>query len=203
MLELKSKHTPILQNLTILNETRQELTHLEDNYWSYYALITQEREQSNLENLYLNKQLTYNNQFLKNIQNIYILNDVFHIWYYGHFGTINGLKLGRLPIIPTDWAEINSACGMLALLMTNMARELHYEFNNWVIYPMGNMSKIEYIKDHTQYELYTDRDSLYHILMAYRYDRAMLGILECISQLIQYISRLDSSFFLSLSDFWR
>jgi beclin 1 len=28
------------------------------------------------------------------------LTDAYHIWYEGHFGTINGLRMGRLPSLP-------------------------------------------------------------------------------------------------------
>ncbi len=45
------------------------------------------------------------------LQSTNALNDCFHIWFEGHFGTINGLRMGRLSSVPVDWNEINAAWG--------------------------------------------------------------------------------------------
>ena len=40
-----------------------------------------------------------------------VYNDVFNIWHDGPFGTISALRLGRLPGVTVEWAEINAALG--------------------------------------------------------------------------------------------
>lgn len=40
----------------------------------------------------------------------------FYIWKEGEYGTINGLRLGRLPNDNVDWHEINAALGQMAML---------------------------------------------------------------------------------------
>lgn len=40
-----------------------------------------------------------------------VYNDTFFIWHAGHFATINGHRLGRLPSQPVDWRELNAAFG--------------------------------------------------------------------------------------------
>ena len=37
-----------------------------------------------------------------------VLNDSFYIWHDGEFGTINGLRMGRLVSNPVPWEEVNA-----------------------------------------------------------------------------------------------
>ena len=37
-----------------------------------------------------------------------VLNDCFYIWHDGEFGTINGLRMGRLASNPVPWEEVNA-----------------------------------------------------------------------------------------------
>lgn len=72
-------------------------------------------------------------------------NDAFCIGHDGVFGTINGLRLGRVPGVPVsvtyqpfsrfilrsdqvEWAEINAAWGQTLLLLYTIARKLDYTF---------------------------------------------------------------------------
>jgi beclin 1 len=54
----------------------------------------------------------------------------FFIWKDGEYGTINGLRLGRLPNENVEWTEINAAFGQVAMLLvvsTNL--NFKYYFN--------------------------------------------------------------------------
>lgn len=42
------------------------------------------------------------------LKRINVLNDAFHIWHDGDFGTINNFRLGRLPNVP-----VSSICSLL------------------------------------------------------------------------------------------
>ncbi len=46
-----------------------------------------------------------------------VLVDAFQITHDGPFGTINGLRLGRLASQHVEWSEINAAMGQTALLL--------------------------------------------------------------------------------------
>jgi len=59
---------------------------------------------------------------------------------------------------------------------------------------MGCQSKVKIIKDDTDYELYSERDSPLRFLWAHRYDRAMHGILDCVGQLIDHVTAIDGEF---------
>eukprot|EP00494_Astrolonche_serrata_P002920 UN02926 len=46
-----------------------------------------------------------------------VYDDAFHIYYDGHFGTISGLRLGRLTGQMVEWEEINAGLGQAVLLL--------------------------------------------------------------------------------------
>ncbi|KAL8909416.1 MAG: hypothetical protein Q9207_000251 [Kuettlingeria erythrocarpa] len=81
---------------------------------------------------------------LERLQRTNVYNDCFCISHDGHFGTINGLRLGRLPPPQhVEWAEINAALGTAALLLATVAERLGCEFRGYRIKPMGSTSTIE------------------------------------------------------------
>ena len=54
---------------------------------------------------------------LERLEKTNVFNDAFHIWRDGAFGTINGFRLGRLPATVVEWEEINTAFGLVCLLL--------------------------------------------------------------------------------------
>lgn len=51
-----------------------------------------------------------------------VFDDAFHISYDGHFGTINGLRLGKLASVNVDWEEINAGFGQCVLVLDVLAQ---------------------------------------------------------------------------------
>ena len=45
----------------------------------------------------------YARRQLERLKRTDVYNDTFHIWYDGHFGTINGLRMGTLPSQPVSF----------------------------------------------------------------------------------------------------
>ncbi len=81
---------------------------------------------------------------LDRLQRTNVYNDTFCIGHDGFFGTINGLRLGRLPPPQNvDWAEINAAWGTAALLLATVAEKLGFTFRGYKIRAVGSTSKIE------------------------------------------------------------
>ena len=73
-----------------------------------------------------------------------VLSQSFHIWLSGHFATINGFRLGRLPSVPVEWAEINAAWGQTALLLASLAKVVGPDpFQKYQIVPYGSHSYIK------------------------------------------------------------
>ena len=92
----------------------------------------------------VNASYDHDAQQLERLQRTNVYNDVFCIGHDGFFGTINGLRLGRLPPPQNvDWSEINAAWGTAALLLVTVAEKLRFQFQGYKIKPMGSTSTIE------------------------------------------------------------
>ncbi|KAG5461435.1 MAG: autophagy protein Apg6-domain-containing protein, partial [Olpidium bornovanus] len=59
----------------------------------------------------VNLKYDHDARLLGKLQRTNVYNDAFRIGHDGHFATINGLRLGRLPGQNVDWNEINAAYG--------------------------------------------------------------------------------------------
>ncbi|KAG6866758.1 hypothetical protein C0991_011417 [Blastosporella zonata] len=132
---------------------------------------------------------------LEKLERTNVYNDAFCIGHDGVFGTINGLRLGRVPGIPVEWTEINAAWGQTLLLLYTIARKLDYSFEHYRLIPMGSFSRIEKtIGDKTNYELYGSGDlHLGRLLHNRRFDIAMVAFLDCLKHLIDHVKSQDPS----------
>jgi beclin len=109
-----------------------------------------------------------------------VFNDTFFIWFDGPFGTINNLRLGRLPSQPVEYSEINAAWGEVAMLLATLEkRHKGFKFQRFRVVPMGSYSKIgPYGNLSRPLPLYWDG--------GWRkgpYNRAMVAILNCLDEL--------------------
>ncbi|KXN90987.1 Beclin-1-like protein B [Leucoagaricus sp. SymC.cos] len=130
---------------------------------------------------------------LEKLERTNVYNDAFCIGHDGVFGTINGLRLGRVPGVPVEWAEINAAWGQALLLLYTIARKLDYTFTNYRLVPMGSFSRIEKTTgDKAIYELYGSGDlHLGRLLHNRRFDFAMVAFLDCLKHLMDYVKSQD------------
>ncbi|KAF9567958.1 beclin 1 protein [Agrocybe pediades] len=130
---------------------------------------------------------------LDKLERTNVYNDAFCIGHDGVFGTINGLRLGRVPGIPVEWAEINAAWGQTLLLLYTIARKLDYTFEHYRLVPMGSFSRIERTTgDKANYELYGSGDLHFgRLLHNRRFDIAMVAFLDCLKHLMEYIKSQD------------
>ena len=158
-------------------------------------------------------------QQLERLQRTNVYNDTFCIGHDGFFGTINGLRLGRLPPPQNvDWTEINAAWGTAALLLNTVADKLGFTFRGYRIRPLGSVSKIEKIEypstaaaastprnqptsgspnnqaKITALDLFSSGDPLIGRMMFHRrLDAGMVAFLECLRQLGEYYQTGDVS----------
>ncbi|PSR76508.1 hypothetical protein PHLCEN_2v8411 [Hermanssonia centrifuga] len=131
---------------------------------------------------------------LDKLERTNVYNDAFCIGHDGVFGTINGLRLGRVPGVPVEWTEINAAWGQTLLLLYTIARKLDYTFEGHRLIPMGSFSRIERTTptDKAAYELYGSGDlHLGRLLHNRRFDFAMVAFLDCLKQLVDYVRSQD------------
>jgi len=116
-----------------------------------------------------------------------VLNDAFSIWHDGAFGTICGLRLGRLPDVPVEWSEINAAWGQVALLLATLAREAHFSFSKYRIIPQGSVSKLAKVgSEKTTFDLFWSSG-----FFKTSFNNAMVCILFCVQELGEYAEKTD------------
>ena len=116
----------------------------EQSFWRSRNAVTLTLSSFQNERDAVNAAYDHDTQQLERLQRTNVYNDTFCISHDGHFGTINGLRLGRLPPPHNvDWTEINAAWGTASLLLVTVAEKLGFTFRGYRIKPMGSTSKIE------------------------------------------------------------
>ncbi|KAI9767851.1 MAG: autophagy protein 6 [Geoglossum umbratile] len=151
----------------------------------------------------INLQYDHDSRQLERLQRTNVYNDTFCIGHDGYFGTINGLRLGRLANQPVEWSEINAAWGQTLLLLATVADKLGFTFEGYRLKPMGSTSRIEKIEypqsasttsnahqspqpKITVYELFSSGNLPLGFLHR-RFDGAMVAFLECLRQLGDFV----------------
>ncbi|CAI5954248.1 unnamed protein product [Closterium sp. NIES-65] len=114
----------------------------------------------------------------------FVLNDAFHIWHDGDFGTINNLRLGRLPSVPVEWEELNAAWGQACHLLFTLARIANCPVAHRII-PMGSFPRVS--DGHNQFELFGP----VNLFWSTRYDRAMLLFLHALTEFAAFANAHD------------
>lgn len=162
----------------------------------------------------LNAAYDHDAQQLERLQRTNVYNDTFSIGHDGFFGTINGLRLGRLPPPQNvDWSEINAAWGTAALLLNTVADKLGFSFRGYRIKPMGSTSSLEKFEypspsqsttsntrsasvasaqqqqpKATSLDLFSSGDlPLGRMLLHRRLDAGMVAFLECLRQIGEFV----------------
>lgn len=140
-------------------------------------------------------QLHYTTEELSRLKKTNVLNSTFHIWHNGHFGTINGLRLGRLQTVPVEWAEVNAAWGQTVFLLSTLARFTGVEFERYRLVPYGNQSFLEPLEGKRKLLPLYSSGGL-RIFTDSKFDAAMVGFLDCLNQLKLHIEKTSQPHFL-------
>lgn len=122
----------------------------ETKYWQEYNHLKRTYFASEDELQSVTNQLRYTQSQVEKLKRSNVFNMTFHIWHCGHFGTINGFRLGRLPTVPVEWSEINAAWGQAALLLHCMAKKINLTFQRFRLVPYGNFSFLESLDDRSK-----------------------------------------------------
>ncbi|KAJ1434642.1 Atg6/Beclin [Ochromonadaceae sp. CCMP2298] len=128
---------------------------------------------------------------LDRFKQINTLNDAFYIWYTGPFATINTFKLGSLVNKPVEFTEINAALGQAALCVHIISSRCGVDFKAYCLTPMGSCPRISKADDkRTSYPLFIDQSS-FSFFPKRNFNLALLGFMQCIQELGEYISAYD------------
>ncbi|KAF8894100.1 beclin 1 protein [Infundibulicybe gibba] len=183
------------EELRLLDQDQRALELEEAEFWKSHNDLTLTSERQSAQLASIKAAYAADAASLEKLERTNVYNDAFCIGHDGVFGTINGLRLGRVPGAPVEWAEINAAWGQTLLLLYTIARKVDYTFEHYRLIPMGSFSRIEKTSgDKANYELYGSGDlHLGRLLHNRRFDIAMVAFLDCLKQLIDHVRSQDSS----------
>lgn len=144
LLELEKEKAGLAEQVAELEAESRALDEEEEEFWRKRNAFSLELSSFQETRDALNAAYEYDAQHLEKLQRTNVYNDTFCIGHDGNFGTINGLRLGRLaPPNNTEWVEINAAWGTTAHLLATVADVLNFSFRGYRIKPMGSTSHIE------------------------------------------------------------
>lgn len=202
---LEAEKANLEQEIATIDAEAEEIDEEEEAFWRERNTFTAELAAFQEERDSLQNQLAHDTKLLEVLQRTNVYNDTFRIGHDGHFGTINGLRLGRLPDRPVEWPEINAAWGQAVLLLVVVSEKLGYAFQDYKLVPVGSTSKIiryehkqqQPAADKTKgtiFELYSSGNiSLGLGLFHAKFDDAMVAFLDCVRLVGEHVERTSSA----------
>ncbi|RWS10531.1 beclin-1-like protein [Dinothrombium tinctorium] len=174
-------------------EELEKMNEEENRYWCEYNNLKKIMYQVDDELQSVENQLRYSQSQLDKLRKTNVFNATFHIWHSGHFGTINGFRLGRLPTVPVEWWEINAAWGQAVLLLHSLAKKMDFIFKRYKLVPYGNHSFLESLDDKSK-ELPLYGSGGFRFFWNTKFDQAMVAFLDCLQQFKEEMQKEDSAF---------
>lgn len=180
--EMKQHSENLASEIANLQVTLTDLKKDENSYWidanrTEMDLMLFEEDHSEIT-----QRLKVAEDELKYLSNINVLNELFYISTSNQFGTISGLRLGRLDSDQVAWDEINAAWGHCVLLLSTLFRMKGYSSAQCNLYPLGNFSKISQVHDpDKKFELFISEATFSKALSKYNFAQELF--LEVIYEL--------------------
>ena len=222
LVTLEKEKAALDEEIAGLEEESRQLDKEEEEFWrdrNAFALTLGEFQN---ERDAMNMRYEHDARQLERLQRTNVYNDAFCIGHDGYFGTINGLRLGRMANSSVEWPEINAAWGQTTLLLATIAEKLRFQFRGYRLKPLGSSSKIEKFEYSQQQpsraesspgtgtgnggnprnqaskvselELFSSGDLPLNLPWMHRkFDAGMVAFLECLRQLGEYMSTLPVS----------
>ncbi|KAI9507462.1 APG6-domain-containing protein [Russula earlei] len=161
--EVEREREQLVEELLSLELEEKAFEEEEEEFWrAYNSHMLKSAEQSSylasLRATYASDSAT-----LERLERTNVYNDTFCIGHDGIFGTVNNLRLGRVPGVPVEWAEINAAWGQTLLLLYTIARKLGCD-------------------------VYLGR-----FLYNRRFNSATVAVLECLKQIMDWVKSQDAT----------
>jgi len=190
--QLKAENAAIDADLEKQTAAREQLEQQEEQYWRQYSQHKQQLLLAEDEYRSLDCQLRHSQSQLDKLKKTNVFNATFHIWHSGHFGTINGFRLGRLPSIPVDWNELNTAWGQTVLLLHSLVKRIKLQLQRYQLVPYGNYSYVKVLSDDKDLPLYGSGG--FRLIWDTKFDAGMAAFLDCLQQFKEEVERGDSGF---------
>lgn len=206
---LEAAKAAMEEEIAALDDEAAALCEEEEAFWRERNTFDLTLNKFKEERDSLQTQFAQDSKLLESLQRTNVYNDSFCIAHDGYFGTINGLRLGRLPDHTVEWPEINAAWGQTVLLLSVVAEKLAFAFEGYALVPLGSASKIHRLEypqgtstseqsrsakpKVTQLELFCTGDLPLGLGFLHRgFDNAMVAFLECLRQLGEHVERTSS-----------
>lgn len=186
LLKTEEHRKQIAAEMKVQREREKKLKEEEEVYWREFNEHQRQMLHFKDDQLSVQYQLQYVTEQLNRLKKTNVLNSAFHIWHNGHFGTINGLRLGRLQTLQVEWTEINAAWGQAAFLLSTLARMTGIKFERYNLVPYGNNSFLE-PTDGKRKILPLYSSSTFRLFTDTKFDAAMVAFLDCLNQLKMHI----------------
>ncbi|EER39083.1 conserved hypothetical protein [Histoplasma capsulatum H143] len=220
LLALEKEKADVDLEIAELEEESRKLDLEEEQFWSDRNAFALKLSDFQNERDALNMKYDHDSRQLERLQRTNVYNDTFCIGHDGYFGTINGLRLGRLANPSVEWSEINAAWGQTLLLLATVADKLGFQFQGYKLKPLGSTSRIEKIEypqqspnattsnrspssnrpdttltpKITSLDLYSSGDLPLHLPWLHRrFDAGMVAFLECLRQLGEHVEHTPVS----------
>merc|ERR1719495_2204679 len=190
--QLKAENAAIDADLEKQTAAREQLEQQEEQYWRQYSQHKQQLLLAEDEYRSLDCQLRHSQSQLDKLKKTNVFNATFHIWHSGHFGTINRFRLGRLPSIPVDWNELNTAWGQTVLLLYSLVKRIKLELQRYQLVPYGNYSYIKVLAEDKDLPLYGSGG--FRLIWDTKFDAGMAAFLDCLHQFKEEVEKGDSGF---------
>lgn len=199
--ELKSQEKELDElekEIQALEKEKTDLESQEPRFWQLQNELYLDIEEHKQERDSLITQYRNLNDEQEKLSKVNVYNDAFCIGHDGYFGTINGLRLGRLKNRMVEWSEINAAWGQTLFLLATVCHKLGFKLSGYKLHPMGGVSRIDKYSDTdgvvTSQELFSSGDySFERILNHKKLDNAMVSVLAVLQQIGEYVESLDPS----------
>jgi len=187
--------TRVQKERIVAEQRLRKLKELELKYWERFSYHQRKLLQQEEAVETITVALKYKHTRLENLCKVNILNDAFYISHDGHFGTINGFRLGRMMSVPVAWEENNTALGFIALLVNTLAKVLNFESQNLTIVPRGSNSRVIRRDPSSGYssilELFGESG---RFMWTRHFDTAIVSFLAYVAELIDHCHKIDPSF---------
>ncbi|GAA6055771.1 hypothetical protein JCM3770_004793, partial [Rhodotorula araucariae] len=144
---VEAQKAALAEDKAALDDEEASLAKEEADFWREHSLYVVARDELQDRESALQTRLAAGARELDKLQRTNVYNDAFCIGQEAGFGTINGLRLGRLPGVSVEWPEINAAWGHTLLLLHTIARKFGFAFSGHRLVPCGSFSRIEKLGD--------------------------------------------------------
>lgn len=184
--ELEERKASLTQKRRSVRKGRDNLHRAQAEAWSQVRALEVQSNALSISSNAISRELVVGGSTLASLSRTNVYDDAFHIMHDGHFGTINGFRLGKLQSQSVPWEEINAALGQCTLLLDTMARSVKYKFKKYQLVPKGSFSRIVKITDMSVVDLHHQQR-----LFNRGFDLALSYFVHCVQELGEFIEETD------------